>query len=62
MGTRSYYSVHPVVGSMDPLLRLFVIVAGIASLFGLLILNKYVAKHYWLASIENDQDAEYTEN
>lgn len=43
---------------MDPLLRLFVIVAGVASLFGLLILNKYVATHYWLAAIEDD---EYTE-
>lgn len=47
---------------MDPVVRVLVIVSGIASLLILLILNKYVAKRYWLSAVENDEEQELTDD
>lgn len=46
---------------MDPLIRLIVIVGGIAAIFVLLFLNKYVAEHYWLAAAEDADKQESLE-
>lgn len=45
---------------MDPLIRVIVIVCGIASLFIFLFLNKYVAERYWLPAIEDEEKEEST--
>lgn len=46
---------------MDPLVRIVVIVCGIASLFIFLFLNKYVAERYWLSAIEDEEEWESTD-